>query len=311
MSAPAEVREPEVERAAKHVGAERDVAGLGRLRASAFVAPAVVVIGVFLVFPALWTLYLGLLRYSLAGTNSVPTFIGVHNYSSALSDPAFGSSLVRTLEYVIFSAAIGQNVLGFLIAWYSRDAPGWLRTIVSILVLVAWILPSSVVAFLWQALLQREGGTLNNILHTTGAAPFLDHPMAVIIVFNIWRGAAFSMLLYTSALNQVPKSHLEVTRLAGATPFQQLRDVVLPHIKGHVLTNSLLITLWTFNDFTPYLLTSGGPDDRSETLPVYIYKTALNGGQLGYGSALSLLLLLANLVIAVVYIRALRRRTPA
>jgi multiple sugar transport system permease protein len=286
-----------------------DVAGLGRLRASGFVAPAVVVIGVFLIFPAVWTLYLGLLRYSLAGKDSVPTFIGLHNYSSALSDPAFGTSLVKTLEYVIFSAAIGQNLLGFGLAWYIRSAPGWLRATITVLVLVSWILPSSVVAFLWQALLNRQGGTLNAILHTSGAAPLLDHPMIVIVVFNIWRGTAFSMLLYSSALRVVPESHLEVGRLAGASTFQQLRDVVLPHIKGLVLTNTLLITLWTFNDFTPYLLTSGGPNHESETLPVYIYDTALSGGQLGYGSALSLLLLLANLVIAVIYIRVLRRRS--
>jgi multiple sugar transport system permease protein len=130
--------------------------------------------------------------------------------------------------------------------------------------------------------------------------------MAVIIIFNIWRGTAFSMLLYSAALNTVPTSHLEVARMAGARQWQQLRDIVLPTIRRHILTNTLLITLWTFNDFTPYLLTGGGPDNRSETLPVYIYKTAILNGRLGFGSAISLLLLLANLVIAVVYIRLLR-----
>ena len=98
--------------------------------------------------------------------------------------------------------------------------------------------------------------------------------------------------------------------MAGARPWQQLRDVVLPTVKRHVLTNTLLITLWTFNDFSPYLLTGGGPDNQSEILPVYIYKEAIIGGHLGYGSAISLLLLLANLVIAVVYIRLLRSRDP-
>jgi len=131
--------------------------------------------------------------------------------------------------------------------------------------------------------------------------------MIVIIIFNIWRGTAFSMLLYSAALSTVPSSHLEVARLAGARPWQQLRDVVLPTIRRHVLTNTLLITLWTFNDFTPFLITGGGPDNESQTLPVFIYKTALLGNQqLGYGSAFSLLLLLANLIIAVIYIRFLR-----
>jgi multiple sugar transport system permease protein len=308
MSAPAELVTAAPSGKPSGPRPETDVAGLGRGRASLFVAPALVLVGIFLVFPALWTLYLGLLKYSLSGTSAqAPSFVGFGNYTSALSDPTFRQSLIKTLIYVIFSAAIGQNLLGFMIAWYSRSAPSWVRAVLSVLVLVAWILPSSVVAFLWQALLDRQDGILNLLLHTTGTAWTLDHPMVVIVVFNIWRGAAFSMLLYSSALNVVPTSHLEVTRLAGATKLQQLRDVVLPHIKGHVLTNSLLITLWTFNDFTPYLLTGGGPNGNSETLPVYIYKTALEGGQLGYGSAISLLLLLANLVIAVIYIRALRR----
>ena len=281
---------------------------MGRGRATAFAAPALVLVAIFLVFPALWTLYLGLLDYSLGGKSAQsPTYVGLRNFRDALSDPLFTKALYLTLLYVGLSAVVGQNVLGFLLAWYFRGARAWIRVIVNVLVLLAWILPGSVVAFLWQALLDRQNGTLNAILHTTGTAWTLDHPMAVIIIFNIWRGTAFSMLLYSAALNTVPASHLEVARLAGARPWQQLRDIVLPTIRRHVLTNTLLITLWTFNDFTPYLLTGGGPDNKSQTLPVYIYKTALLGQQrLGYGSAFSLLLLLANLIIAVIYIRFLR-----
>ncbi|HEX9231829.1 MAG TPA: sugar ABC transporter permease [Jatrophihabitantaceae bacterium] len=287
---------------------DSDVAGLGRWRASAFAAPTLVLVGAFLVFPALWTLYLGLLDYSLGGkTAQQPEFVGLRNYSDALHDPLFTNALFLTLLYVGFSAVIGQNVLGFMLAWYFRRARTWVRATLNVLVLLAWILPGSVVAFLWQALLDRRNGTLNALLHTSGTAWAIDHPMAVIIVFNIWRGTAFSMLLYSAALSTVPASHLEVARMAGARPWQQLRDIVLPTIRRYVLTNTLLITLWTFNDFTPYLLTGGGPNNESQTLPVFIYKTALLGQQrLGYGSAFSLLLLLANLVIAVFYIRFLR-----
>jgi len=296
-----------VPRTSKRVD-DSDVAGLGRWRASAFAAPTLVLVGAFLVFPALWTLYLGLLDYSLGGkTAQQPEFVGLRNYSDALHDPLFTNALFLTLLYVGFSAVIGQNVLGFMLAWYFRRARTWVRATLNVLVLLAWILPGSVVAFLWQALLDRRNGTLNALLHTSGTAWAIDHPMAVIIVFNIWRGTAFSMLLYSAALSTVPASHLEVARMAGARPWQQLRDIVLPTIRRYVLTNTLLITLWTFNDFTPYLLTGGGPNNESQTLPVFIYKTALLGQQrLGYGSAFSLLLLLANLVIAVFYIRFLR-----
>jgi multiple sugar transport system permease protein len=96
--------------------------------------------------------------------------------------------------------------------------------------------------------------------------------------------------------------------MAGASVLAQLRDVVFPHIRGHLLTNTLLISLWTFNDFTPYLITAGGPNRGSEILPVYVYNVAIFDGQLGYGSAISLLMLLVNLVIALFYLRLLRER---
>lgn len=286
--------------------------GLGRLRALGFLAPALALIAAFLVFPALWTLYLGVLRYSLSGTAAAaPKFVGLGNYSSALSDPQFGSSLWLTLLFVLASAVIGQNALGFALAWRLKTVRGWVRAGVEAVVLLAWILPSSVVAFLWQALLNRQHGTLNSLLHTPGAAWTLDHPMATIIVFNVWRGTAFSMLLFSAALTAVPVTQLETARLAGAGVFQQLRDVILPRIRGHVLTNTLLISLWTFNDFTPYLLTGGGPNHRSQTLPIFIYATAIQGGHLGYGSAISLIMLVINLIIALFYLRLLGSRNGA
>jgi multiple sugar transport system permease protein len=136
----------------------------------------------------------------------------------------------------------------------------------------------------------------------------IDHPLLSIVVFNTWRGTAFSMLLFSAALGAVPPSQLETARMAGASGWQQLRDVVFPHIRGHILTNLLLISLWTFNDFSPYLITAGGPDNRSETLPIFVYQTAIFDGQLGFGTAISLLMLLINLVLAVVYLRLLRER---
>lgn len=286
-----------------------DAAGLGRGRAAAFVAPALVLIAVFLVFPALWTLYLGTTDYRLTGiAASEPRFVGARNYGDVLGDGDFHRSLWLTLQFVLGSAVIGQTLLGFAIAWVMRDRTGFVRRVVEALVLLAWILPGSVIAFLWIALLDRDGGTLNALLGTPGTAWLIDHPMACVIVFNVWHGTAFSMMLYGAALGNVPPSHLETARLAGASTFQTLRDAVLPRIRGHVLTSLLLISLWTFNDFTPFLITAGGPDRRSEIMSVYVYRTALGDGRLGFGAAISLIMILINLVIALVYLRALRDR---
>jgi multiple sugar transport system permease protein len=295
-------------------GQERDAAGLGRWRASAFVAPAVLLVVAFLVFPALWTIYLGLTDYRLTGLAAAdPQMVGLDNFQRAVDEEEFTHSLGLTLQFVVGSAVLGQAVLGFAIAWLMRERRGVLRRLVEALVLLAWILPSSVIAFLWIALLDSDDGTLNTLLGTPGTAWLLDHPMASIIVFNIWRGTAFSMMLYAAALQNVPPSHLETARLAGASGWQQLRDVVFPRIRGHILTNLLLISLWTFNDFTPFLLTGGGPEDKTELMPVFIYRTAIFSGELGFGAAISVLMLLINLVIALVYVRLLRQRkdTPA
>ncbi|GAA4566594.1 carbohydrate ABC transporter permease [Planotetraspora kaengkrachanensis] len=300
---------PEVLDDAKARRYNADAAGLGRLRAGAFVAPALVLISLFLVFPALWVLYLSLSNYRLTGAAAAaPQSVGFDNFVKALTDPEFWSSTWLTFEFVLGSAVIGQVVLGFLIAWIMRDRTGPIKRIVEGLVILAWILPSAVVSFLWVALLDRDGGTLNTLLHAQDFAPLLDHPMLSIIVFNIWRGAAFSMMLYGAALGNVPPSHLESARLAGASGWQQLRDVVFPHIRGHVLTNLLLISLWTFNDFTPFLLTAGGPDGKTEVLSVHVYQVALQGGELGYGAAVSTVILLINLVVAVFYLRLLRSK---
>lgn len=287
----------------------RDTSGLGVARAVAFVSPALLLIGLFLVFPALWTIYIGLTDYTLTGPSSIaPSFVGLSNFMNALDDALFGNAVWLTLVFVVGSAVLGQNLLGFGLAWVLRSARPWIRRTIETFVLLSWILPSVVVAYLWTAVLDRDGGTLNALLGNGSTAWLVEYPMASLIVFNTWRGTAFSMMLYSSALAAVPPSQLETARTVGANGWQTVRDVVLPHIRGHVLTNTLLISLWTANDFTPFLLTAGGPNHESETLPVFIYQQAIAHGELGYSAAVSFLLLIVNLLVSLVYLILLRRR---
>ena len=287
-----------------------DVAGLGKARAGIFVAPALIIIGLFLLFPAVWTIWLGSTDYRLTGLQAAsPEFVGHDNYVEALTDPSFWNSLWLTLIFVLFSGIIGQTLIGFGLAWSVRNIHGWTKTLIEGLVLAAWVIPASVASFLWLVLLDRRSGTVNGLLGTQGTAWLIDHPMESIIIFNIWVGTAFSMQLFSSALSAVPPSQIESAKMVGASGWQQLRDVIVPNIKGHILTNTLLITLWTFNTFTPYLVTAGGPNGKTEILSVYIYETAIPGGQLGLGAAISLIMLLINLVIALAYVRVSRGRT--
>ncbi|MHB1503008.1 MAG: carbohydrate ABC transporter permease [Acidimicrobiales bacterium] len=289
-------------------GRGRSTFGLSRWAATGFLTPSIVLIGVFLAFPAIWTLYLGITNYTLFGfTAAHPHIVGTQNYSHAVSNPQFLNSLRVTVVYVLSSAVIGQCVLGFALAWKLRDWHSWVRQALEGLVIVAWIVPSVVVAFLWIAYLDPTG-TVDRI-GGVGINWLLHYPLQSLVVFNVWRGTAFSMMLFAAAMQTVPPSYLETARLAGASGWAQLRDIILPSTKGHILTDLLLITLWTFNDFTPYLLTQGGPIHQTDVLGVYVYQQAFNVGAMGYGAAISTIMLVINLLIAVVYLRLLRRRT--
>lgn len=283
-------------------------AGLGRAGALAFVTPGLLLILVFLVVPAVWTLYLGVTNYAIFGPQAArPSFVGLANYQQALRDPLFLTAVVTTFAYVMGSAIVGQMVLGFALAWKLREAAGWLRRTLETLVVFAWIIPSAVVGFLWATFYGAppQTGTLNSILHLQ-VSWLYSLPIPALIVFNVWRGTAFSMLLSSAALNTLPPSYLETARLAGATGWQQLRDIVLPNLRGTLLTNLLLITLWTFNDFTPYIIT-GGSIPGATTLPIYIYKQAFQFSLLGLGSAMATLMLGINLIIGLGYLWVLRR----
>jgi multiple sugar transport system permease protein len=88
---------------------------------------------------------------------------------------------------------------------------------------------------------------------------------------------------------------------------QQLRNIVLPSARSYILTNLLLITLWTFNDFGPYLLTGGGPGGQTQILPIFIYDSALRYLDFGYGSAIAAIMLFLNLVISLIVLRMSRK----
>ena len=280
---------------------------LGKGAATAFLTPSMLFIGVFLLVPAFWTLYLGLTNYKLVGVEALkPSFVGLANFEKALQDPQFLSSLKLTVIYVIGSAILGQALLGFILAWVLNELSPRIRNFVELIVIFSWIVPGSVVAFLWFAFFNKEEGTLNAILGVE-VDWLLDYPMLSIIIFNIWRGTAFSMLLFSAAIASIPKSHLEVARVAGASKFQQLRKIVLPTARAYILTNMLLITLWTFNDFGPYLLTGGGPGGETQTLPIFIYDSALRYLDFGYGSAIAAIMLFLNLILSLIVIRMSRK----
>ncbi len=283
-----------------------------------FLLPALLFVFVFIILPFFWIAVVSFTNRTLTGPTAVdPDFVGFSNYLR-LFDPGrllrsgqFGSSLLITAQFVFFSAIVGQTILGLTLAGFFYGRRGWVRETVQTLAILAWIMPDVVVAFAWFAFLNRDAGTLNQILSGLGLGNpdwLLGLPLVSIILFNIWRGTAFSMLLFSSALGSIPPSYLETASVVGANAWQKVRDIILPLIKTHIVTVLILITLWTFNTFTPFLLTGGGPAFQTEVVSIFTYRTAFRFFRFGEGSAVGMIMMLINLFLALGYLMILRRQ---
>lgn len=283
-----------------------------------FLIPALFFVILFLIVPFVWTIIVSFTNETLTGAGALnPEFVGLKNYLQLFDFDTwmvpgnFGNALTITLQFVFGSALIGQVILGLVLAVAFYRRKGFVREFIFTLVILAWILPDVVVAFSWVAFLDRDFGTLNRILSIFGLGRpdwQLERALLSIIIFNTWRGTAFSMLLFSSALETIPPSYLETADVVGATFWHKLRDILLPLLRGHILTDLILITLWTFNTFTPFLITGGGPTFRTDLVSIFTYRVAFQFFQFGEGGAIAVVMMLINFILALGYLLALRRQ---
>lgn len=272
--------------------------------------PAVVLMLVFLAGPVLWSFYGSLTNQALTGYRAAqPEFVGLDNYAALLSDDGFWKAVVLTVVFVGASAVIGQNVLGMALALLLRATNKALRATVSAIVVVAWVLPEIVAAFALYAFFSTDG-TLNDVLGwfgLDGPTWLISVPMLAVILANIWRGTAFSMMVYAAALSEVPPDVTEAAAIDGATGPQRFFRITIPMIRRSISTNLMLTTLQTLGVFTLiWVMTGGGPGTDSSTLPVLAYQEAFKFAQVGYGTAIATVTLLVGAVFSLVYIRVLK-----
>jgi multiple sugar transport system permease protein len=269
--------------------------------------PALVLLGVFFAGPLLWSVYSAFTNVALTGSSSID-FVGLANFRTMFHDSQFWNSLWLTLVFVVGSAVIGQNTLGLLIALLLKGRGKAARALVSGLVVAAWTVPETVAGFCWYSFLHREG-TLNAILHQLGLSQnwLYTTPMLAVILANVWRGTAFSMLVYQAALNDVPPELNEAAAVDGASAWQRLRRVTLPLIRRSIVTNLMLITLQTLAAFgLIYVMTKGGPGTKSSTTPIYMYQESFQFYKLGYGTAMALVLLVIGAIFSLIYVRLIK-----
>jgi multiple sugar transport system permease protein len=276
--------------------------------------PATVLLGIFIAGPVLWCVFAAFTDTALTGVAArQPDFVGFRNIKRALTSPDVGASVWLTVVFVVGSAVIGQNGLGMLLAAGTQHRVRFVRQAVSATVISAWVLPEVVAALAIHGFL-NDRGPMNQILRLIGVGPqhwLYTAPMMVVIVASVWRGTAFSMLVYQAALAEVSEELIEAAQIDGAGPLHRFWHVVLPLLRRTIAVNLVLVTLqWqNIGMFTLiFVLTGGGPGDKTQTLPLLMYEQAFKFGQIGYGTAIALVLLLLGAVLSLASIRSLNRQ---
>jgi multiple sugar transport system permease protein len=275
-----------------------------------FLLPSVVIMLVFFIYPILLTFYYSFTNLALTGEAAKELkFIGLDNYIRMFEDPTVRVSIWNTLIFLMGSAVIGQQVVGFFIALLMKHKNKTFRRVLGTIVLAGWVTPEIVCALCLYSFFGDEG-TLNIILKFFGISEvtwLYTVPMLTIILANIWHGTAFSMLVFQAALDDVPNEIEEAAVVDGASKWQILIRIIIPYIKDTITTNMMLVTLQTLGVFgLIYAMTGGGPGTATTTLPIFMYNQAFINYQLGYGTAISLLLLLMGVVLSLFYIRSMK-----
>jgi len=284
---------------------------LGELSLFLLMIPAMVLVIAFVVVPALWAIYISFTNQSLIGANARNfSFVGLENYAKLFKDASFWNSLKISFIYVFGSAFVGQFVIGFSLAVMLKYSGAFARGIVGGVVLLSWVIPEIVAVYIWSSVMNYQDGSANQILLGLGMERqrwLIDSSLFAIIVVNVWRGTAFTMLLFSSALEAIPETLYDAASVDGASRWERLRHITIPLLRYTILLDFILITMGTFSVFgLVFALTGGGPLGRSEIIGVYIYRNAFEYREIGYGSAASVIMLLINFVLASIYLRFIR-----
>jgi multiple sugar transport system permease protein len=273
--------------------------------------PSLLLIGVLVLYPALYSIYLSLTNASLVGVAAThPRFIGMRSYQRLFTDPGFWNSVVVTFWFVVGSAVIGQFVLGLGSALLLRR-PLRFKSLFNSIILLPNAVPEVVAGYIWISMLAGgEHSTLNRLIGILGipAVPWLEQfPLLMIVVANTWRGIASAMILMTAGLSSVPTEITEAARIDGASRRQIFRFITLPLIMPTIFLYMLVSTVTTISIFGfIYALTRGGPGNATEIIGIYIYNQSFTAFQLGYGAAVAVVTLVISLAIGLFYVRALK-----
>lgn len=289
-----------------------------RLVPVAFLAPALIFMLAMFAYPLFYNVWMSVTDFRVSTfLTGIAPFVGLDNYLDLFRNKTFYSALWLTGIFTVVSIA-GQMTIGMLLAlffWRSFPFNATMRA----LLLAPWLLPLVVSASVWQWMFAQDYGVINYILVNLGLIdnkiPWLVDPtnaLIAVIVTNIWIGIPFSMAVFHSGLQALPRELLEAAELDGAGKVQRFFLIILPLLRPLTAIVFVLSVTYTVKVFDLiYVMTGGGPADATQTLAIFSYKLSFKLFDFGHGAAVGNVLVIISLFFAYFYIRSFRRQLQA
>jgi ABC-type sugar transport system permease subunit len=276
--------------------------------AFAFLAPSLCFFSLFLLVPVVWVVRQSFLQGGVLGP---PTWVGLENWSQALSDPSLTRSLRNTVVYTAMVVPVTLALALGLALLLRRVVRG--GAVVRTVIYLPSLAPVVLAALIWVFMVQPDFGLLNLVNRALGVEPLNllgDERLALptIAGLDVWRGTGFWAVLFLAALLAVPAELYQAAKLDGASPLRRFWHVTLPGIRPVLAVAALLAVVLAMQVFdSVYILTNGGPGGATRTAVFYIYTSVFETGNPGYGAVLSLILLACIVALTVTMARVARR----
>lgn len=255
-----------------------------------FLAPAIIVLGLFLFIPSIISFCYSFTDFNMLAPSSA-AFVGITNYLKLFKDPIFMKSLKNIVQFVAFVLPIQVGTALGLALIVNKKRP--FNMFYKVAFFAPVVVSLAVTSILWMYILNPSQGILNSLLAKVGisAQPFLNSPkqaMFAIIFLSAWQACGNQMIIFLAGLQNIPKSLYEAADLDGAGKWSTFKNITVPLLKP---TTVLILTTTFIDAFKmmtqAMIMTQGGPLNSTMTPLYYIYRTGFTDRQLGYASAMS------------------------
>ena len=294
--------------AEKRTGSARHAAA--KAKPYLFVAPAVVILAIFWVYPILNMGYLSLFKWDLISPKM--KFVGLQNFQALFADQQFWQTFANTVIYALFVVGLGVT-LGLFVAVYLKEhtkTNGFIQAVI----FSPYVVSLASVALLWMWIMNKDYGLLNSILgfFGIGAVDWLGDShvaLASLILISVWKSVGYDALILVSAIRGIPAHLYEAARLDQAGSWTTFRKITLPTISPTLFFLVVVDAIASLKVFeTIQIMTAGGPQNATNTLVFSLYQYGFQFNKVGYAAAIGVVLLALIAIFAIVYFKLLSNR---